>query len=139
MRANIPAEEATRMLAFSLEDCVRRGLSIERSLEVTSQNYGIPQQTVSRLLLSKLIGMSIHEKMSSGLGVEDSVSASLRRFNTEPSPEQKLALIRSIHAEQERINTRLKDSEMDDGMGGTVVIDDGYGNEISKKELRKNN
>jgi len=126
------------MLAFSLENYVRRGLSIEKSLEITSQNYGVPRGEVKKLLLSKLVGMSIHEKMLSGMGVEDSVTVSMRRFNTEPSPEQKLALIRSLHAEQERINTRLTDSEMDDGMGGTVVIDDGFGNELNKKELRKN-
>lgn len=138
MRANIAVEEAARMLAFSLEDCVRRGLSIEKSLEVTSQNCGVPRGEVKRILLSKLVGMSIHEKMLSGMGVEDSVTVSMRRFNTEPLPEQKLALIRSLHAEQERINTRLTDSEMDDGMGGTVVIDDGFGNELNKKQLRKN-
>jgi hypothetical protein len=134
-KMRVDSEHAAKMLAVSVEEDVRQGVSIEDSVAQAGRKFGVEPLTVQKLLLPKVVGMSIHEKCSQGIGIEDAVIQSLRRFNVEASKEQILQIVKAHHAEQERINTRLASHEFDDGMGGTGVIVDVSGNPIAKSAL----
>lgn len=138
-KVRIGSEEAAKMVAVGVEEGVRRGLSIEQSIKNAATSFGMDPATVQKLLLPKVIGMSIHEKCCQGVGVEDAVVQSLRRFNVEASKEQVLQIVRAHHTEQERINTRLASHEFDDGMGGTGVLVDELGRPIAKNTVTKKN
>ena len=135
-KVQISSEHAAKLVAVSVEEGVRVGKSIEDSVAEAGRQFGLKPETVTQLLLPKVIGMSIHEKCRQGMSIEDAVKKSLSRFNVEASKEQTLQIVRSLHAEQERINTRLAANEFDDGMGGTGVLMDESGNPIDKKTLK---
>lgn len=134
-KVQIASEHAAKLVAVSVEEGVRVGKSIEDSVAEAGRQFGLKPETVTQLLLPKVIGMSIHEKCRQGMSIEDAVKKSLSRFNVEAPKDKVLQIVRTLHAEQERINTRLSASEFDDGMGGTGVIMDESGNPIDKKTL----
>lgn len=136
-KVQISEQDARNTFVVALDSCLENGKTIEEGLNLVAHYFGSTRSDVRRIILARILGLAINENLRAGMEIEAGIKKALHRFDVDASPAQILALVSTHHQERERINTRLEHHEMDDGAGGTLLIENEHGEPINKKDLAK--